>query len=105
MNDFLRERFRKEGHGLIFRLKLTAIGEGIALDPDHAISEQIFARAIFQCAGDFQRQREFARESRIVLQYRSDIAAVILQCDLKRCIGRLGGIDEGDAPIARKRLA
>ena len=106
MRDFIRERLREEGKGLVLRLQLSAVGERVAMHLDDAIGEQIFAAAIVvERAGNAERQREFTREAGVVFAHRRDVTVVVAKGDMQRRIRAIRRVDQLYATVALQRFA
>lgn len=55
MSYFFRERLGQQRKRLIFGLELSQVREGIALDANDAVGEQILAVTLSQGGGNIQR--------------------------------------------------
>ncbi len=61
MNNLFCERFSQQRDGLIFRLKLSAVGEGVALNANQSIGEERVAGARSKRARDIESEGKFPR--------------------------------------------
>lgn len=104
--DFAGERFGEERDGLVFGLKLSAVGHGVALCADDAVREnRVAGAAVAERAGRGERKREFPGQTGVGFADGGDIAFEVADDDLKRGVGGFGRAGESDASIALEGVA